>query len=167
MYQSFQERKALKEKKTLQIASFWFCRERFHCRFAQWMQDVNRVFTNSLQCKKANITNFVFHLAFGSNSSNNLERQSWYPNLTLTSISTLRKVQKIRVILGKSENTFRLLQLLSMRNRYFWACGKIEAICLQNNITEIYFIMDGSKLHFCFYSISRDGSDIDRFPNRK
>ena len=34
-------------------------------------------------------------------------------------INTLRKVQKIRVILGKSENTFRLLQWMSMRNRYF------------------------------------------------
>ena len=34
---------------------------------------------------------------------------------------TLRKVQKIRVVLGKSENTFELLQWASMRNRYFQA----------------------------------------------
>ena len=35
------------------------------------------------------------------------------------------------------ENTFSLLQWWSMRNRYFQAWGKIEAICLQNNIAEI------------------------------
>ena len=80
---------------------------------------------------------------------------------------TLRKIQKILVALGKSENTFEFLQWVSMRNRYFQAQGKIETICLKNNITEIYFIMDRSKLRFCFYSMCRDGSDILRFPSMK
>ena len=39
---------------------------------------------------------------------------------------TLRKVQKIRVILGKSENTFGLLQWVSMRNRIFEHAEKLR-----------------------------------------
>ena len=48
---------------------------------------------------------------------------------------TLGKIQKKRVILSWSDNTFSLLQWVSMRNKDFQALGKIEAICLQNNIT--------------------------------
>ena len=62
---------------------------------------------------------------------------------------------------------FSLLQWASMRNRYFQACHKIETICLQNDIPEIYFIMDRSDLHLSFHSMSRDVSDIHRFPNKK
>ena len=45
--------------------------------------------------------------------------------------------------------------------------NKIEDISLENDIAEIYFIMDKSKLHFIFHSISGDGSDIHRFVNKK
>ena len=58
-------------------------------------------------------------------------------------------------------------QWWSMRNKYFKACGQTEAIDPENNIAEIYFIMDRSDLHFSFYSIAEDGSDIHRFSNRK
>ena len=54
-----------------------------------------------------------------------------------------------------------------MRNKYFQAWGKIDAICLQNNIAEIYFIINRSNLHFSFFSMSGDASDIYRFPKRK
>ena len=39
--------------------------------------------------------------------------------------------------------------------------------CLQNDIAVIYFVVDRSDLHFGFYSISGDRSDIYRFSNRK
>ena len=52
------------------------------------------------------------------------------------------------------------LAFWSMRNRYCHVWGKIEAICQQNNIAEIHFIMDKSGLHFSFYSISGHGSDF-------
>ena len=68
----------------------------------------------------------------------------------------LNKDQKIRVILRRSETTFSLLQYMSMRNRYFQAWDKIQVICLQNNIAEMFFIMDRSELHFSFYSMSGD-----------
>ena len=61
---------------------------------------------------------------------------------------------------------FSLLQWVSMRNRCFQAWGKIEAICLQTNIAEMYFIMDKSDLYFGFYSIPGDSSDIYRFPKK-
>ena len=48
---------------------------------------------------------------------------------------------KYVLILGKSENTFSILQWLSMRNSYFQAWDKTEAICPQNNIAEIYFVI--------------------------
>ena len=50
-----------------------------------------------------------------------------------------------------------------MRNKYFQAWDKIEAICLQNITAGIYFIMDRSNLQFSFYSMSGDASDIHRF----
>ena len=62
---------------------------------------------------------------------------------------------------------FTLLQWVPMRNMYFQAWGKIEAICLQNNITEIYFIMESSNLHFSLCIMSGNDSDIHRFPNWK
>ena len=37
-----------------------------------------------------------------------------------------------------------------MRNRYWQPWGKIEVICLHNNIAEMYFIMDSAKLRFSF-----------------
>ena len=42
-------------------------------------------------------------------------------------------------------------------------------ICLQNDIAEIYFIIDGSELDLCsgFHSISGDGLDIHSFSHRK
>ena len=94
-------------------------------------------------------------------SSNNF----WSMKIIIS--NTPSKVQKIRVILGRSENMFSHLQWLSMRNRYFQVLGKFEAICLQNNIAEMYFIMDRSALGFSFYSVSGNASDIHRFPNRK
>ena len=54
-----------------------------------------------------------------------------------------------------------------MRNRYFQAWGKIEAICLQNNIAEIYFMMDRPDLHFKFYNVSGGAFDIHRFPKQE
>ena len=54
-----------------------------------------------------------------------------------------------------------------MGNRYFQARGVIQAICPQNDIVEIDFIMDRSELHFSFHSIFGDGLDIYRFPHRK
>ena len=63
---------------------------------------------------------------------------------------SLGKDQKINKILRRSENMFSLLQRLSMKNRYFEAWGKFEAICPKNNIAEIYFVMDRSNLHFSF-----------------
>ena len=32
----------------------------------------------------------------------------------------------------------------------FLSMGQIETVCLQNNITEIYFIMDRSELYLVF-----------------
>ena len=66
--------------------------------------------------------------------------------------NTLSKDQKIRVIFRRSK-------------KYAWS--RIKAICLQNNVTEIYFIMDRSNLYFSFYSLSMDASDIHRFSNMK
>ena len=36
------------------------------------------------------------------------------------------------------------------------------AICLQNDIAEIYFIMDRAELRFSFYSVSTDDSDFPK-----
>ena len=48
-----------------------------------------------------------------------------------------------------------------------WNDGaKLETFIL-NDTAEIYCVMDRPELHLSFYSISRDGSDIYRFPNRK
>ena len=43
--------------------------------------------------------------------------------------------------------------------RFEW-CRRTGESCLQNNIAEIYFIMDGSERCLSFYSIPRDGSDL-------
>ena len=75
--------------------------------------------------------------------------QSELTELTDLSYSILSKVHRIRVILEWSENS---LQWVSIRNKCFQAYGKTEAICLQNYIAEIHFIMDRSELRFNFYS---------------
>ena len=49
----------------------------------------------------------------------------------------------------------------------FWGIKNNEDICPQNKIAEKYFIMDRSNLHFSFYSIAGNGTDIHTFPNRK
>ena len=54
-----------------------------------------------------------------------------------------------------------------LRNRSFEWCCEIEDICLQNDIAEIYFIVERSNLHLSFCNVSGDGSDIYRFPDRK
>ena len=54
--------------------------------------------------------------------------------MEVRSMTSLSKIQKIRVIWGRSENMFNLLQWWSMRNRYFQACGKMSSrffSCLQ------------------------------------
>ena len=63
-------------------------------------------------------------------------------NILLLSISsfTLRKVQKIRVISRGSENTFSLLQWLSMRKQILKLKKNKEDICPKNNIAQLYFI---------------------------
>ena len=53
---------------------------------------------------------------------------------------TLRKVQKIRVISRGSENTFHLLQWLSMRKQILKLKKNKEDICPKNNIAQLYFI---------------------------
>ena len=59
------------------------------------------------------------------------------------------------------------LQWWSTGNRCFQAWGKTEAICLQNDIAEIYFKMERSELHFNLHSMSGDDSEIHRFSHRK
>ena len=51
--------------------------------------------------------------------------------------------------------------------RYLEAWGKIEDTCQENDIAEIYFMMDRSELHFSFYNTFGDDSDIHRFDHRK
>ena len=39
--------------------------------------------------------------------------------------------------------------------------------CVRNNTAQLYFILGRADLHWKFCSIPKDGSDIDRFSNRK
>ena len=51
--------------------------------------------------------------------------------------------------------------------KYFEWCRRTGESYLQNNIAEIYLIIDRSEWCLSFDSIPRDGSDIHRLPNRK
>ena len=72
------------------------------------------------------------------------------------SLCTLSSVQKIRMILGRSENAFHLLQWLFVGKQILK-----HLLLLQNNIAQLYFVSD---LHWNFPSWLGDASDIYRFP---
>ena len=42
-----------------------------------------------------------------------------------------------------------------------------QLTCLRNNTAQLYFILGRADLCWKFCSIPKDGSDIDRFSNRK
>ena len=81
------------------------------------------------------------------------------------SLNTLKKHKKTLTNDTLSKNSYLVFIIVAYEEINI--LSKIEDICLQNDIAEIYFIMHGSKLCFSFYSISRDGSDIYRFLHRK
>ena len=70
-----------------------------------------------------------------------------------------------KLFVNVENNSIWSSQWVSMKHRYFKAWEKIENICQENDIAEIYFIMNRAELCFSFCSTSKNGSDIYRFPN--
>ena len=78
--------------------------------------------------------------------------------------ATLSKVQKIRVILRRSENTFHLLQWLSM-GKQFLKFKKINKTFVPKIILHYYILYKGDPTYVTIFPVeSGDASDIYRFP---
>ena len=83
---------------------------------------------------------YDLNLVRDTNAKKKKEGNKGHPATSATfNYITLSKVQKIRVILRRSENTFHLLQWLSM-GKQFLKFKKIKKTFVPNNIAQLYFI---------------------------